>query len=282
MAQRLPYNPFEELNDFPSLRELAGHIVSSLEVKKITVLVPQSFDVKLIHDPDTLVPVFDILVGDATFNYIIYKAEYVLNNVKSRIERINANIELSYEDKFKLYNEVKKNIIHHYQYFNSMNPIRYMSSFKWKVRYSEEKDGKVTDHELDYVVSKIDLKKGHWNFLENTLLIRRHMLYEILNLIDVEIEKMIEELSDTKYEWKEKGSFEIYELLLALLASGRVDFVRGDERTFIRDFLSLFSLNDQKYAYSKGKVLDRETRTMFLQELSDALEKHGKPSSQKS
>lgn len=277
-TRRIPYYPFEELEDFSDLKSLISHILKSLKVSEVKVVMPAIFDTKLISDPQEILPVYDILVGDATFNYIRYKADYVLSNVKGRIEKVNQNSQLSIADKLQLFEEVKKSIWYDYQYFNSMNPIRYMSSYKWKISFTEEENGKIVSKELDYPNSKIDLKDGHWNMIENTFLIRRHLLYEILYLIDVELQKLKEELADTKYTWLEEGPYEIYELLLSLIASKRVKYVKGDENTFIHDFLYLFGKSDEDFAYSRGKVLDRVHRSQFLLVLEEALKNYGRSS----
>lgn len=277
-TRRIPYNPFEELEDFPDLKSLINHILKSLKVSEVKVVMPVIFDTKLIHDHKAILPVYDILIGDATFSYIRYSADYVLKNVITRIEKIDQNTLLSFADKLQLFEEVKKSIWLDYQYFNSMNPIRYMSSYKWKISFTEEENGKTVPKELDYPNSKIDLKDGHWNIIENTFLIRRHLLYEILYLIDVELQKCKEELADTKYTWQEKGRYEIYEMLLSLIASKRVEYVKGDENTFVHDFLSLFGKSDENFAYFRGKVLDRVHRSQFLQVLEEALTNYGRSS----
>src|SRR5688500_4540050 len=109
MSRRVPFNPFEDLNDFPDLKSLTRHILESVEVKEVLVVFPGLFDTGLIRTPRPLLPVdgINILVGNATFSYIQNKAEDIVTSVKERIEKINQNSLLSFTDRFTLYKEVK-------------------------------------------------------------------------------------------------------------------------------------------------------------------------------
>jgi hypothetical protein len=220
---------------------------------------------------NALLPVANILVGNATFEYIRYRAEYVINEVRSRIALINQNGSLSFEDKFSLYKEVEKAILKDYRYFDTMNPIRYMSSYKWKISYLVENDRKTEEKIENYVNSKINLNENHWNLLDNTFAIRRNLLYEVLVLIDREVADLTERLTETSYGWDPKSPYEMQELALALLSIGRLQIRKGDEATFIRDFLAFFGITDEKFSRSRGKVLDRLNPALFLSELEEAL-----------
>lgn len=276
MNSRNRYMPFENVEEFSDLSKLSNYICESLKVKEVIVQLPGTFDPKLLNDPEALMPVNDIWIGNATFSYIKSRADRVLKSLNKCIEKINQDNQQSFADKLQLFEEVKKGLWYEYQYFNSMNPIRYMSSYEWKINYTEEINGKTVPMEMDFPNSQIDLKAGHWNLIENTFLIRRHLLYEIIYLIDVEIQKLEDELKETKYIWKEKEPYEIHELVLAILASDRVEYVKGNEETFIRDFLSLFGKSDFKFSHSKSKVMKRVTRSRFLSVLEDSLENWGK------
>lgn len=219
MDNNNPVNPFETLKDYPDLTSLINCILESIEVNEVKVVLPADFDKSLINHPEVLLPVREILIGNATFNYIRYRAQNILAGIQDRIEKINQDKSLSFSDKVTLFKKVKTDILYHCRYFDSMNPIRYMSAYKWKIVYTVEEDGKTVEKIEDYPNSKIDLQEGHWNIIENSFLIRKHLLYEILYLIDEELQMLEEELADTKYSWKENGRYEIYELIVALIAS---------------------------------------------------------------
>jgi hypothetical protein len=273
MEKRPRYNPFEQLKDFPDLKSLTRHILESVEVTEVVVRLPDGFDTTLIRAKDVLLPVADILVGNATFNYIRLRAEYIINEVKSRIALINQDDSLSFEDRFSLFKEVQKAILKQYYYFDSMNLIRYMTAYKWRIAYLVEVDGKTEQKVEDFVNSKIDLTEGHWNILDNTFAIRKHLLYEILILIDTEVSNLTERLTETSYKWKGKSPYDMHELALALIKIGRLEIIKGDENTFIHDFLKFFGITDEKLSRSKGKVLDRQQRSQFLIELEEALDR---------
>src|SRR5688572_15167660 len=110
MNRRVPYNPFEELDEFLDLRNLSDHILDALKVKTVKVMMNLDFDQKLINDPKAILPVPRLLVGNATFEYIWHSAEKVLKNVENRIQLINDDKSLSFADKFQLFEEVKNNI----------------------------------------------------------------------------------------------------------------------------------------------------------------------------
>jgi hypothetical protein len=278
MNRRIPFNPFEDLHDFSELKTLTSHILHSLEVKEVKVRMPWGFNAGLHRSPLLPLSVQDILVGDATFGYIKHRAEYVLKNVANRIEKVNGDGSMSFTDKSQLFSDVRKDIAFQYQYFDSMNPVRYMSSYTWKIVYSEAHNGQTVEKEEPCVNSELDLKEWHWNVIENTLLIRRHLLYEILHLVDVELQKIQDRLAETRYVWESKEPYEIYELLLAILASNRVKIEKGDESTFAHDFLAFFHVSEKKLAYSRDKVLKRLKRSQFIPVLEDSLELFGKSS----
>ena len=292
MSQRIPYNPFEELDDFPDLKSLMSHILKSLEVTTIKVVLPGIFDTTLIHDPQKILPVYNILIGDATFNYIRYRVEYVLSSIKDRIEKINQNSQLSFTDKLRIFEEVKNWIQKEYKYFNSMNAIRYMSSYQWMISYTEEVDGTAVQKEMNYPNSKIDLRNKHWNIIENSFIIRRDLLSEIHYLVDEEIDKLEEELTETKYGWKsEVWEYQLNEIALSILVSGQLEIIKGTERTFVHDFLAFFSKTDKDFSYYKGKILDRSLprgkyqtrgrRSNFLNTLQESLENYRVPTEEK-
>lgn len=273
--RRRSYNPFEVLEDFEDLRKLVSHVLESLEVKIVKVRMPFGFIYSKIRNPLLLLPVTDILVGDATYEYIKHRAEYILDNTVKRIEKINTDKSLSFADKFELFTDIRKSIEWHYRYYDSMNPVRYMSAFKWKIVYSETENDVTVEKEQSCVNSELDIKDWQWNVLENNLLIRRHLLYEIIYLLDVELEKLQSKLSGNKYTWESKEPYEIYELLYALLASKRIDLGKGNENTFAHDFLAFFGVSDLKLAYKKDKVMSRGTKSQFLPILMEAFEKSG-------
>ena len=92
--ERRKYDPFVELEEFDNLSSLAKHIITSVEVQEVRVIIPNEFDVTLIHDPMQIVPVQEIIVGDATLEYIRFKAFYIIENVKSRINKIKQDHQL--------------------------------------------------------------------------------------------------------------------------------------------------------------------------------------------
>lgn len=277
MAKRVPCNPFENLKDFKTLDALVSHILFSIKVTQIKIVLPGGFDVNRINDPELLLPVFDILVGDATFNYIIFKAPEIIAQMKDRIEKVNLNPVA--DDKLRLYNEIVRDLSKSYQYFNSMNPIRYMSTCKWLIAYTEFVEGKPQTTELEYPNSKIDLRDEHWNIIENSFIIRRHLAEELLYMLTSEIDMLKESLASTQYKWKGENKYEIYELLQAIISSKRVDYVKGDEYTFSHDFLKLMGLNGDKLAYYKDKVLSRKKRVQFLEKMEECLEQYRIPKS---
>lgn len=273
MSREFPNTPFEDLHDFSDLNKLTSHILESLRVKDITAYIPSIFDAKLINDPNAILPVHYIVVGNATFQYIRHKADYVISHINKRIRELNQNKELSFTDRLQEYEGVRKNIDYDYRYFDSMNMIRYMSAYEWRISYTEEEEGRTILKEMTYPNSKLELTEGHWNEIEITFSIRRHLLYEILYLIDVEIQKLRTELTGTRYSWVGERPYELYELLAALLASERIKFEKGDRNTFSHDFLSLFSVSGKELAYPMDKVISRKTRSQFLKVLEEALER---------
>lgn len=281
MSRTFPNTPFEDLEDFTDIRELVMHILKSISVSEITAHVPSGLVPRLKEDPDFKLPIRYLVVGNATFNYILGKASYVLTNLKDRMNKLNQDADLSYDEKLKEYQDVRGKIWNDYQYFNSMNPIRYMSQYKWKISYGGiGEDQKEPGDE--YVTNSIlQLTDGHWTEIENTFLIRRHFLYEILYLIDEEIQKIQTQLTDTRYSWAGKERYEIYELVVALLASNRVKIERGDENTFVHEFLSLFGVSDDGYVVARNKVLNRTHRSIFLTDMEVAFENYGRSSGRK-
>jgi hypothetical protein len=271
--ERRPYNPFEDLKDFKDLKSLSHYIVESIKVKEVKVVLPANFDKKLIHDPTTLVPVGLILVGNASFEYIRFKAAYILENVKVGIEKINQDTTMSLGDKYTEFWEIRRELLLDYQYYDSMNPIRYMSAYTWRISYTEFPDGKPVESVEDYPNSKIELNQGHWNEVENNFHIRRDLLSEILFLINTKMQELEQKLSGIKYSWitNDHEPYEIYELILALLESKRIDFGNGNQETFVHDFLQFFQMSDERFSYYRGKVLDRRQRSKFLPFLEKSL-----------
>jgi len=270
MTQNTMTKSLDDLEHFTGLKQLVIHILKSVEIKKVTVYLPSGFDIKLIDDPFVILPVNYIEVSNVTYNYVFYSAEKVLNNVKRQIEKLNDNIELSFDDKMQEYREIKKIVTQSYQYYDSMNPIRYMSNYHWQIRFMDVIDGKQDFVTIQYPNSKINLSNEHWNIVEKTFLIIRHLHYEILCLVDDELQKLNDRLDGNNYSWVGKDPYEIYELILALIASEKIEITGGDEYTFVHDFLSFFGLSDSQYPRAKGKVLDRRHRTIFLTELEEA------------
>lgn len=282
MSRIFPNTPFEDLEDFTDVRELVMYILKSISVSEITAHVPSGLVPRLKEDPDFKLPIRYLVVGNATFNYILGKASYVLTNLKDRMNKLNQDADLSFDEKLEEYQGVRGKTWNDYQYFNSMNPIRYMSQYKWKISYGGIGDDQKEPGE-EYVTNSIlQLTDGHWTEIENTFLIRRHLLYEILYLIDVEVQKLRDKLAGTKYSWVGEKQYELYELLAALFASERIKFEKGDRYTFAHDFLSLFSLSDKELAYSMDKVMSRKTRSRFLKVLEESLEKRVTKSIKKS
>lgn len=266
----------DDLEHFTGLKQLVIHILKSVEIKKVTVYLPSGFDIKLIDDPLVILPVNYIEVSNVTYNYVFYRAEKVLNNVKRQIEKLNDSIELSFDDKVEEYREIKRIVTQSYQYYDSMNPIRYMSNYHWQIRFMDVIDGKQDYVTIQYPNSKINLSNEHWNIVEKTFLIIRHLHYEILCLVDDEIQKLNDQLDRNNYSWEGKDTYEIYELIVALIASDRIKIAGGGEYTFVHDFLSFFGLSDSQYLKAKGKVLNRKKRSIFMTDLEKALEKYGK------
>lgn len=281
MSRDFLNTPFEHLEDFTDIRKLVIHILQSIHVKEITAHVPSGVKKTLFKDPNYKLKIRYIVVGNASFNYILHRSEYLLSHLNDRIDKLNKNRDLSFDDKLKEYQDIRKSIWHEYQYFDSMNPIRYMSQYRWKISYMKIVKGQPTTHEENIANSLLDLNKGHWNEIENTFLIRRHLLYEILYLIDEEIQKIQTQLTDTRYSWDGKERYEIYELVVALLASNRVKIERGDENTFVHESLSLFGVSDDGYVVARNKILNRKQRSSFLTQMEDAFEKYNKPSYRK-
>jgi hypothetical protein len=283
MEKRPPYNPFEELNDFHDLNLLVNHILNSLKVEAVNVQMPPNFDKKLIYDPDAILPVPSLLEGNATFSYILHRSEHILEVVKKRIKEVNENSSLSIADKFQFFEEIRKNIVFQHKYFDTMNPIRYMSAFEWRIVYTEEQGGKLKDVEMKYPNTKLDLKIEHWNQLDYTFRIRGHLLKEIIFFIDVEIDRIKEELKNTKYTWEGASwEYDICEIVLSLIASKKVNIEKGSERSFIHDFMEFFGKSDNKFSYYKGKIMGRDNRPKFLLELQTSLQNCGKSSVPKS
>jgi len=274
--ERKPYTPFEGLNEFTELKSLTHYIIKSVKVTQVKVLLPSDFDIKLIDDPKALVPVQEILIGNATFNYIRHRAAYVLNNVKERIQKIKKDSALSLADRFNYYKETRQEILDHYKYFEPMNLIHFMSAYQWKIAYNIFENEKFVEKLENYPSSKIDLKEDHWNLLEKTFIIRRDLLNEIVYLLDIEIDELRDAVADTRYIWKtqENYSFEIYELILALMNCGRIEIQKGTAETFIHDFLSFFGQSDKEFSYFRGKVLDRKDRSKFTKILEQSLDKY--------
>ena len=288
MEKRPLNNPFESLQDFGDLKSLVMHVIESTNIKEVVAILPHNLERKLIDDPAAILPVLDIIVGRATFPYIRHRADYVIAEIKDRIKKVNQDDGLSFEDKFQIFKDAKKLLWHDYQYFDSMNLIRYMSDYEWKIRYSIEIDGQINQEDHNYPSSKLDLNEVHWTNVERSFVIRRHLLFEIIFLIDVEIRRLEEELQETKYTWaSEKWEYELYEILLAILISNRVEVIKGSEETFVVDFLRLFNKTDKDFVYYRGKILDRGkprgknrtigTRSLFLKSLQQYLEAYGKP-----
>jgi len=273
----VPYNPFEDLHDFTDLKTLVAHILTATRVKAVKVPMPGDFDHKLIHDPDAILPVGELLVGDATFSYIRYRAKYIITKVKECISKINDDKLLSYADKFQLFNGIKRDMLVDFRHFDTRNPIRYMSEYEWMIVVHKEVEGKYTQEEHSYPSTKLDLNAEHWNILENTFAIRRHLLYEIICLLNEELEKLSQELSETKYEWI-GSDLEIHELIQAINASKKIQIIRGDEKSFVHELLALLGKSDSRYSYFKGKILDRDVRSQFLPILTKGLEDYGKSS----
>jgi hypothetical protein len=268
--------PFEDFHALPDLKALADYILDSLQVSEVKVVVPGEFDPKLIDDPTVAVPVANIEVGNASFSYIRSRANHVLTNVKIRIDKINKDEQLSVADKLQIFREVNRRISIEHKYFNSMTPIRYMSMYEWKISYSEEIDGKTVQRERNYPNSQIDLLEGHWTIIENTFVIRRDLISEIRYLIEVELDKLEDNLANTKYIWQGTEPYELHELIIAIVASDRVKYQKGDENTFVHDILALFGITDNNFALSKSKVLKRVTRSRFLAVLEESLENRGR------
>lgn len=289
MSQRKPYAPFVDLKDFPDLKSLITHIINSVKVDSIKIRLPLNFNRELLNDPDTILSIPnipfgendipDMLIGNTSFSDIRYKANNIIIHVNERIKKITENTSLSFDDKLQLYNEIKNGIKRVYREFNTRNPIRYMAGYKWIIIVAEFEEGKPIDKEIPFASSKIDMQPKHWNFLENSFAIRGYLLYEILCLIKIEITSLKEELRDNKYELTgDDTSFKLCELALAILATDKVDFVNGDEKTFVHDFLSFFGKTDKDFANTRGKVLKRVKRPKFLEELEESLINYQKKS----
>lgn len=273
MAKRYPYNPFHGLKEFKTLETLNSHILHSLNVSQIKIVLPSEFDVTRIHDPEFLVPVYDILVGDANFNYILQQAAQIIEHVKDRINKLNKKPEPA--DKLLIYKKIHRNLTKSHKYFNSMNPIRYMSNCKWMISYNQYVNGQFQTTEIEYPNSKMDLRNEHWNIIENNFIIRRQMVEELLYLVSTEIDNINESLDATQYKWEGENQYEIYELLLAIIASNRVKFIKGNVHTFSYEFFKMLGLQPSDNSYLKGKVLDRKNRAIFIPKLEKYLQEYG-------
>lgn len=273
MAERHPYIPFHGLKEFKTLETLISHILHSLDVSQIKIVLPGDFDTTRINDPKLLVPVYDILVGDANFNYILQQAAQVIEHVKERIKKLNKKPERA--DKLLIYKKIHKSLTKSHTYFNSMNPIRYMSNCEWMISYSAYVNGKHELVEMVYPNSKMDLQTEHWNIIENNFIIRRQFVEELLYMVTFEIETINESLVETQYEWKGENQYEIHELLLAIIASNRVQFIKGDVQTFSHNFLKMFGLQPKNIPYLRGKVMDRKNRAIFIPKLEKYLQEYG-------
>src|SRR5438477_13178150 len=129
---RPPYNPFQNLNDLKDLKSLTNHILNSLKVEEVRAVLPDNFDKELIYAPGKL-PVDKILVGDATFEYIQHKVGDIMGAVKNQIRLTADDSTRGFADKALELSKIRKDILSQFQYFDTMNPIRYMSSFIWKI-----------------------------------------------------------------------------------------------------------------------------------------------------
>jgi hypothetical protein len=275
MAERHPYIPFHGLKEFKTLETLNSHILHSLNVSQIKIVLPGDFDVTRLHDPELLVPVYDILVGDANFNYILQQAAQVIEHVKDRINKLNKKPEPA--DKLLIYKKLHRSLTKSHKYFNSMNPIRYMSNCKWMISYSKYVNGKHQPVEIVYPNSKMDLHAEHWNIIESNFIIRRQLVEELLYLVTTEIETINESLVANQYKWEGENQYEIYELLLAIIASNRVKFIKGDVHTFSYEFFKMLGLQPADIPYLRGKVMDRKNRAIFIPKLEKYLQEYGIP-----
>lgn len=269
------YTPFEDLTDFKMLSKFIVHILNSIKIEEISVIPPSGFDENQLRDPRSIIPIREILVGHATYNYIEYKAPNLFIHLENLVAAINQDESLSIADRKNLFKDVLFNIQTDYPQFDSRNKLKYSTDVRWKVKYSKEQSGRMIELSEDYPASKLALSDAHWAYIDNTIAIRKTLLDDISFKITQQVESIETNLSRVKYTWQSNDRYDVYELLYAIISSNKVDFGDGNEHTFAHHFLALFGKDDKDLATIKRTVLKRKNLKL-LGEMADSLERYAR------
>jgi hypothetical protein len=258
--------PFEHVKDQKDLKTFIAYILNEIKVEEVRAFMPKDFDTKLIYDPKAILDVVRIEIGKVSFENIRMDSMIIMDAFRAHVNKVKANDALGEHDKFEIYSEVHAWMYNEYGFFNSMNPFRYMSSFSWKIIFNEGEE--------DYMISKLSLTNEQWNYLENSMIIRRQLLDEFLYWVNGEMDDIRSRFAKpTKYSWRgNQKEYELHELILALIAGNRINIEKGDEKTFVNEFLALFGESDKDYPYYRDKILSRAKRATFLKSLAESLD----------
>lgn len=260
--------PFEHVKEQKDLKTFIAYILSEIKVEEVRAFMPKDFNTKLIYDPKAILEVVRIEIGKVSFENIRMDSMIIMDAFRAHVNKVKASEGLGEHDKFEIYAEVHAWMLNEYGFYNSMNPFRYMTSFGWKIVFDEGQE--------DYVISKLNLTNEQWNYLENSMVIRRQLLFEFIYWLELEMDSIRNQLGrTTKYSWKGKQKeYELHELIIALIVGNRINIEKGDEKTFVNEFLGLFGQSDKDYPYYRDKILARAKRSMFLRGLAESLDSY--------
>lgn len=270
----MPFEHFELKAN--SLEELIDHLIVAIEPHDIIGIVNRKVNRSKVIQNKTLVNVVSVGVGLYNNNQLIEYSKDVFELLHTQLLNLTENRTESISEKIDILENCINSCQKTSRYFDSMNSIRFASRIRFRLRdlnFGAVKHGADADADL-FPLALIHLSAEQWKYIREAMALRRDIFQETFMELQRSYDELIRKYySTTTYKLRSKTpQQDIMELYLALVRSEKIEFIEGDDDTFLKDLTNFFGAPVVRKAYTIGKVMERLDPANFLNSLAQTLE----------
>jgi hypothetical protein len=220
----------------------------------------------VLADHNKILEVSNIAVGKHSNRELLVYSIDIIEVAKLHIDNLQKNRQESISEKIDIINDFKEHCSEWRNYFDSMNPIRFVNNVNFLI--------KSDNAQLGLPIQKIQFKKDQAEYISEAFSLRKSLFEELYILADKCYNTLANQYrTPGKYRLAtENPEFALMELYLSFVYSKTVEFFEGNEESLFRDLCLFFGVEVKKFADTKAKILERQRPTIFLDRISSDLE----------